>query len=110
MQTLLSDRQMIIPSWGGIPTSISIHPSFNDDVRLSTFIGAGQQRKGIQYNITDARSMVDHVERATQETFHLAGDILFRRNYTGRWNSPRQRRMINSVHSGTPNSMPYRLL
>ena len=38
-------------------------------------IWVGQQRKEIQYNFPDARSKVDHGERATQETSRLTDDI-----------------------------------
>ena len=65
----------------GIQKPDPIRPeSFNDDLSLSIFrkgtkVWAGQQRKGIQYSIPDASSKLDHVNRASRETFHLSDRI-----------------------------------
>lgn len=54
--------------------------SYSDDINLQHYVAsnrtwAGEQRNGFHYNITDATSRTDHVEKAILEPFHLAGEI-----------------------------------
>ena len=54
--------------------------SYSDDITLPHYVAsnricAGEQRKGAHYNLPDATSRTDHVERAVQEPFYLADEI-----------------------------------
>ena len=77
---LLPNRQRIDPNGATLSDSVKKPDSFNDDLRLSTFTSsnmtwAGQQKKGIQFNIPDASPYLDHVDRAMREPFHLSDEI-----------------------------------
>ena len=66
--------------------------SYNDDLHLSCFAPdrtkwAGEQRKGIAYNIPDATSHADHVYKAMKQPFHLSTPTPFHRSYLPRLNS-----------------------
>ena len=70
-----------IDSYQGISHPTPTRPdSFNNDLVMTSFVKgaktwAGQQRRGIQYNIPDATSKLDHVDRASREPFHLSDRI-----------------------------------
>ena len=57
-----------------------LHSSFNDDVKLDSFLPAdmtyaGKQRRGIRENFESCTSMQGHVRRALNERFPLAAPI-----------------------------------
>lgn len=63
--------------WIPIPSK---QDDYRDDLLLpsccpSNMTWAGDQRNGIQFNIPDAASRTDHVERAMLEPFHLSGPV-----------------------------------
>ena len=54
--------------------------SYSDDIGLPHYVAsnrtwAGEQRKGARYNISDATSRTDRVERDVVDPFRLAGEI-----------------------------------
>ena len=56
------------------------HSSFNDDVKLESFLPAdmtyaGKQRRGIHENFESCTSMQGHVRRALNERFPLAAPV-----------------------------------
>ena len=54
--------------------------SYSDNINIQHYLAsnricAGEQRKGVHFNITDAIARTDHVEKAISEPFHLADEI-----------------------------------
>ena len=70
----------VIPAWRDTPFAPDLPDSFNDDLflsafRPSSFIWAGEQRKGIQFNTPYATSKTNHVDRDLSDPFRHTADV-----------------------------------